>query len=90
MSLIDRFRSVCSRRRVRNRRRRLALVAAASLVSLVLVVGQLTTLESAAPDGSIGELKARFVDVKGVKTCYCDEGQGTSCTGSTHKSSMPI
>jgi len=41
-----------------------------------LVAGGAGAMAAPGPDGSIGGLKARFVDVKGVATRYYDEGQG--------------
>ena len=51
------------------------LMAPAMLLSC-LVAGQPDAIAAPGPDGSIGGLKAKFVDVKGVKTRYYDEGQG--------------
>jgi len=61
-----------------DRRRRTAWRAlmAFAMALPFLVVGQAGAIEAPGPDGSIGGLKARFVDVKGVATRYYDEGQG--------------
>ncbi len=51
----------------------------ALLTAIVLTApGSGGVLNAAAPgpDGSIGGLRAKYVDVKGVKTRYYDEGQG--------------
>jgi 2-hydroxy-6-oxonona-2,4-dienedioate hydrolase len=43
----------------------------------ILVIGRPAVASAAAkPDGSIGGLTVKFVDVKGVKTRYYDAGQG--------------
>ena len=53
------------------------IAAAAAAVLLVPVAGvDRLALAAAAPDGAIGGLKPKFVDVKGVRTRYYDEGQG--------------
>src|SRR5512132_733241 len=59
-----------------DRRRRTALRMLPAIVLPLLVAIQVTPIEAAGPDGAIGGLKPRFVDVKGVSTRYYDEGQG--------------
>jgi 2-hydroxy-6-oxonona-2,4-dienedioate hydrolase len=51
--------------------------ALTAILAMTCVVGQAgNALAAPGPDGSIGGLKAKFVDVKGVKTRYYEEGQG--------------
>ncbi|MEI6669777.1 MAG: alpha/beta hydrolase, partial [Acidobacteriota bacterium] len=53
------------------------LASLSSVVALATVVVGLPALAAAAePDGSIGGLKVKYVDVKGVKTRYYDTGTG--------------
>ncbi len=54
-------------------RRRLALAAA---IAASCVTYGASAMAAPGPDGAIGGLKPKFVDVKGVKTRYYDEGQG--------------
>lgn len=49
---------------------------ALALLLPCLLVGLTDAVAAPGPDGSIGGLKAKFVDVKGVATRYYDEGQG--------------
>jgi len=49
---------------------------APAMVLPFLVLGQAGAIGAPGPDGSIGVLKAKFVDVKGVTTRYYDEGRG--------------
>lgn len=46
------------------------------LLAALLLGGVTVPLLAAGPDGSIGGLKARFVEVNGVKTRYYEAGQG--------------
>lgn len=52
--------------------RALSLAMALPLV----LTSPVTVIAASGPDGAIGGLKPRFVDVKGVPTRYYDEGQG--------------
>lgn len=59
--------------------RRTGLLTATSLsvVLSFLIIGlQLVEPAAAGPDGSVGGLKSKFVNVNGVKARYYDEGQG--------------
>lgn len=52
------------------------LVALAGVLSFTILARPVGTSPAVNPDGSIGGLKAKFVDVKGVKTRYYDTGKG--------------
>ncbi len=56
--------------------RRSRLVALAGVLAFTIASGPTGASAQAGPDGSIGGLKAKFVDVKGVKTRHYDVGQG--------------
>ena len=71
IDISDRFRA---RRSVR--RTGWLTSAVRALTLLVLVGGHTDVFADANPDGSIAGLKAKFVDVKGVKTRYYEAGQG--------------
>ena len=47
-----------------------------SALAVALTLGIAATPAAQAPDGSIGGLKAKFVDVNGVKARYYEAGQG--------------
>ena len=60
-----------------SRRTRLLAPTSLFVVLSLLVIGLPAVASAAAkPDGSIGGLTVKFVDVKGIKTRYYDAGQG--------------
>jgi 2-hydroxy-6-oxonona-2,4-dienedioate hydrolase len=63
------------RRRPLRIKRSSAISLAVAFLS-VSVGGQVRSAADVKPDASIGSLKAKFIEVRGVKTRYYDEGKG--------------
>lgn len=58
------------------RTKRAKAISLAVMLWSVLVGGQVSSTADVKPDASIGDLKAKFIEVSGVKTRYYDAGKG--------------